>query len=283
MPSSVVGLIHPGEMGVTVGAAARSAGARVLWASANRSAQTIARAADAGLEDAGTLDELVSECQVILSVCPPHAAVSVTEAVAGMGFGGVFIDANAVSPDTARKASRRVETTGATFVDGGIIGPPAKAAGTTRIYFSGPGADTAAALFEGSLLDAHVITGEAGAASALKMAYAAWTKGSAALLIAIRALASAENVEEPLFREWAISQAGLEARSNQAARGNALKAWRFVAEMHEIADTFAGAGLPEGFHRAAAEIYASLEGFKDCSPPPEPAQVVAQALKAGAP
>lgn len=279
MTSSVVGLIHPGQMGVTVGEAVRSTGAKVIWASADRSAPTTERAKRAGFEDAGTLDALVSESEVIFSVCPPHAAVDVAGAVAAMRFDGVFVDANAISPDSARRVASVVESAGATYVDGGIIGPPASSAGTTRIYFSGPGARDIVALFAGSLMDARVMDGGAGAASAMKMAYAAWTKGSAALLVAIRALASAERVEDALFGEWEISQAGLKARSDQAARGNAFKAWRFVAEMHEIADTFAGAGLPEGFHRAAAEIYRRLENFKDCDPPPEPAEVLAQALK----
>lgn len=279
MPGSTVGLIHPGQMGVTVGAAARSAGARVVWASRGRSAQSVARATEGGLEDVGQLEALVRDSETIFSVCPPDAAVDVAKQVAKTGFSGIFVDANAISPDSARKVASVVESAGAAFVDGGIIGPPATSAGTTRIYLSGTRALDTAALFEGSLLDAHVIAGDAGAASALKMAYAAWTKGSAALLIAIRALASAEQVEDSLFKEWAISQAGLEARSDQAARSNAFKAWRFVGEMHEIADTFANVGLPDGFHRAAADIYDRLEQFKDCQPTPEATEVVAQVRK----
>jgi hypothetical protein len=98
-------------------------------------------------------------------------------------------------------------------------------------------------------------------------------------LIAIRALASAEGVEAALMEEWGISQPGLQTRSDQAARNNAFKAWRFVGEMHEIADTFEAAGLPDGFHRAAAGIYQRLERFKDCNPAPSAGEVVAQVLK----
>src|ERR1035441_6817952 len=94
-----------------------------------------------------------------------------------------------------------------------------------------------------------------GAASAVKMAYASWTKGSAALLLAARALARAEGVEDVLLAEWGLSQHGLEARSDGAARSAAAKGWRWVAEMEEIAATMAAAGLPAGFHQAAAEIY----------------------------
>ena len=87
------------------------------------------------------------------------------------------------------------------------------------------------------------------------MAYAAWTKGSAALLLTVRALARAEGVEETLLAEWGISQPGLEARSAGAAGAAAAKGWRWIAEMEEIAATMAAVGLPEGFHQAAAEIY----------------------------
>ena len=97
--------------------------------------------------------------------------------------------------------------------------------------------------------------GGIGAASAVKMAYASWTKGSAALLLAARALARAEGVEETLLAEWGISQPGLEERSARAAGSAAAKGWRWIAEMEEIAATMAAAGLPEGFHQAAAEIY----------------------------
>jgi hypothetical protein len=87
------------------------------------------------------------------------------------------------------------------------------------------------------------------------MAYASWTKGSAALLLAARALARAEGVEAVLLEEWGISQPGLEKRWDGAEGAASAKGWRWVAEMEEIASTMAAAGLPEGFHQAAAEIY----------------------------
>ena len=136
-----------------------------------------------------------------------------------------------------------------------------------------------AALFEGSALEAIVVEGGPGAASAVKMSYAAWTKGSAALLLAVRALAAAEGAEAALLAEWAISQRDLQGRSEGAAKGNARKAWRFVGEMDEIAATFANAGLPDGFHQAAAEIYRRMEGYKDAPPPS--IEEVARALRKG--
>jgi 3-hydroxyisobutyrate dehydrogenase-like beta-hydroxyacid dehydrogenase len=263
-----IGLLHPGEMGSVVGAAARERGGRVLWSATGRGASTRSRAVAAGLEDAGGLAALVAASDVILSVCPPHAAVEVARQVADLGFAGIFVDANAVSPATAREVGSLVEKAGAIFVDGGIIGPPPRTRGSTRLYLSGQNAPRVAALFEGGALEALVVEGGPGAASALKMAYAGWTKGSAALLLAVRALAAAEGVDAALLREWSLSQPDLPARSEGAAKGNARKAWRFVGEMEEIAATFAGAGLPDGFHQASAEIYRRLEAYKDATPPP---------------
>ena len=260
---ATVGLIHPGAMGATIGAAAGAAGCRVAWASKGRGRATGERAAGAGLADAGSVGDLVRECEFIIAVCPPHAAPEVAREVAGYGFDGTYVDANAVSPATARGIGTEITKAGARYVDGGIIGPPAIKPGITRLYLSGSGASEVAALFTGSLVDARAIGDEPGAASALKMSYASWTKGSNAMLLAVRALAAAEGVEEALLAEWGISQPGLVERSEAAAPANAPKGWRFVGEMHEIADTFAGVDLPRGFHEAAAEIYRRLEEFKE--------------------
>src|SRR6266566_2719403 len=200
MAGQTVGLLHPGEMGAAVGAVLRGQGRRVVWASDGRSAETRGRAGEAGLEDAGSLEELVRQSEVILSVCPPHAAREVARSVAG--FEGVFVDANAVAPATARELSEAVTSGGGEFVDGGIVGPPPRSAGTTRLYLSGSAAAGVDDLFAGSAVDARVVSDEVGAASAVKMAYAAWTKGTAALLIAIRELARAEQVEPVLLEEW---------------------------------------------------------------------------------
>jgi hypothetical protein len=111
-------------------------------------------------------------------------------------------------------------------------------------------------LFEASPLTARVISGSTTtAASAVKMAYAAWTKGSGALLLTARALARAEGVEQTLLAEWALSQPALADRSAGSARAASAKGWRWVAEMEEIAASLAAAGLPDGFHQAAAEVF----------------------------
>src|SRR5271165_683700 len=216
MGDATVGLLHPGEMGAAVGQCLAAAGHRVLWVPEGRSPASAARAAAAGLTAAsGGLAGLVRQADVIVSVCPPHAALEVARAVAGFGlarraagFGGVYVDANAVSPATAREVSRIVEAAGADYVDGGIIGTPPVAPGFIRLYLSGARAGEVQRLFAGGEVDARVLGGDAFggdalgrdtsvAASAVKMAYASWTKGSAALLLAARGLARAEGVRKP--------------------------------------------------------------------------------------
>jgi 3-hydroxyisobutyrate dehydrogenase-like beta-hydroxyacid dehydrogenase len=274
-----IGLLHPGEMGGAYGAVLVAAGTEVLWASEGRGAGTSRRAATAGLTDAGTVAALAERCDVILSICPPHAAADVAESVAS--FGGTFVDCNAIAPDTARGIAAAVEAAGSRYVDGGIIGPPPVEEGVNRLYLSGAGAADVAALFAGTPVDARVVSDGVADASALKMAYAAWTKGTWALVLATRALARAEGVEDELVAEWALSRPGVEDTSKFAAQQAAAKGWRWVGEMEEIAASFAGAGLPEGFHEAAAAIYRSLP--RPDEPPPPGADVLDAVLGGLAP
>jgi len=259
MGNLTIGLLHPGEMGAAVGQCLAGTGRPVLWIPEGRSPATGARASAAGLTAAG-LAGLIERSDIIMSVCPPGAALDVAREVTG--FGGIYLDANAISPATAREVAGLVEAGGASYVDGGIIGTPPVAPGFIRLYLSGPRAGEVCELFDSSPVDARVVDREGwsgaeavGAASAVKMAYASWTKGTAALLLAARALARAEGVEETLLAEWGISQPGLDERSARAAGSAAAKGWRWIAEMEEIAATMAAAGLPEGFHQAAAEVY----------------------------
>jgi len=279
MKFETVALLHPGKMGVTIGAAAATSGTRVVWASHGRSDASRERAQKAGLIDMGTLSNAVRDSDVILSVCPPHAALELARTVAKLHFCGIYVDANAVNRATAEKIGDTVTMTGATFVDGGIIGSPVERAGTTRLYLSGKRAREVANLFAASMLDAKAIGEIPGAASALKLAYAAWTKCTDALLLAIRAYATIEEVDQALLEEWRLSQPQLERRCIQAAAVAVPKAWRYEGEMKEIAATFEAAGLPTGFHVAAAEICARLTCFKDVTDPPLTVATVVEALR----
>lgn len=265
-------LMHPGEMGAAVGACLVSRGNRVKWASGGRSGATIKRAEAAGLEDAGTVKQALSGADIVFSICPPHAALDVAREVAGHGFKGIYVDANAVAPGTAREVGSIVAATGAQLVDGGIVGSPPDGKNSTRLYLAGDGAAGIAALLAGSHLDTVVLDAPAGAASALKVCYAGWTKGSTALLADIRTLAQAEGVDDALLAEWKISRPNV-VKDSEQVRGAARKAWRWIAEMEEIAASFEAVGLPGDFHRGAAEIYRRLAEFKDTATPPEMAKV----------
>jgi 3-hydroxyisobutyrate dehydrogenase-like beta-hydroxyacid dehydrogenase len=229
-------VMHPGAMGSAVAAALPQP---VFWVPAGRSQASAQRAREAGLE---TVEDPRS-ADVILSICPPDQALALAQSL--HGFEGVYVDANAVSPATAAQIAQLQPR----YVDGGIIGPPPHQPGTTRLYLSGASAPDVAELFNGSILEARVVED----ASALKMVYAAWTKGSAALLLATRASARELGVEADLLREWETLD--LLPRLEAAERARTEKGWRWVGEMQEIADTFAAAGQPEGFHRAAADVY----------------------------
>ena len=279
MKIKTVALLHPGNMGATIGAAAATSGARVIWVSQQRSRATQERAKRAGLVDVKNLTDAVRESQVILSVCPPDAALELAQSVAAEHFTGIYVDANAVSRETAERIGATVTQAGASFVDGGIIGAPVKQAGTTRLYLSGSRAAEVAELFAASMLDARAIGPNPGAASALKVVYAAWTKCTDALVLAIRALATIEGVDQALAEEWSISQPDLMRKSTRAAAVATPKAWRYVGEMKEIAAAFASAGLTPGFHNAAADIWERLAPFKDQTDPAPTIDLVIDALR----
>jgi 3-hydroxyisobutyrate dehydrogenase-like beta-hydroxyacid dehydrogenase len=234
----IVGLVHPGEMGAAIGRQLLAAGHDVVWASDGRSEATRERAEP--FRDVSSPARLADEAEVVLSVCPPHAALDVARAL--RGFDGLYVDANAISPMRAQEVAALQPR----FVDGGIVGGPPDEPGTT-LYLSGADAPAAAALFDGTLLATRIVAD----ASAVKMTYAAWTKGTAALLLAIRDVAARFGVED----EWRLATPELRDRLAGAERSAAAKGWRWIGEMEEIADTFAAAGQPDGFHRAAAEVY----------------------------
>jgi len=251
-------------MGASVAGALVAQGVTVIWASEGRSEQSRRRAEAAGLKDAGSLEKLATAADIIVCVCPPDKAGAVARAAAEASFGGLYVDANAVAPATARGIQAIVEAQSGSFVDGGIIGAPARAGGSTRLYLSGPEAARVAALFAGSdHLQAVVLGRETTTASALKMCYAAWTKATAALLLAVRAAAGAMGVEAALLAEWEHSQPDLVARMEAAGRA-VPKAWRFAGEMQEIARAFAESDAAgAGFADAAAEVFGALAEFKD--------------------
>ncbi|MCG6875106.1 MAG: DUF1932 domain-containing protein [Betaproteobacteria bacterium] len=280
MAEHTIAILHPGEMGAAIGARLRAKGLRVLWASAGRSAATRDRATQADLEDAGTLRDALAASAIVLSVCPPHGALALAREVAATRYRGLFVDANAVAPGTSREAALAIESAGGTFVDGGIIGPPPREGTSARLYLSGRDVARLAPLLSSGELVAHALDGPVGAASALKAAYAAWNKGATALAGAVRAFAAQAGVGDALVAEWQGTQPDAMKRLEQL-RGAARKAWRWTGEMDELAAAFAEAGLPEGFHVAAGEVYERLASFKDARTAPPAEEVFAALRNAG--
>ena len=281
MTKKTVAVLHPGEMGGAVAANLVARGHRVVWAGAGRSAASRKRAEDAGLEDLETLARAVSAADVVLSVSPPHAAMETARAVAAAGFRGAYVDANAVSPETTRAVGRVVEAAGASYVDGGITGPPPVQGGRRRprLYLSGKRSAEIVTLFEGCIIEAIGLGESIGAASAIKVCYAAWNKGQQAMLANIRALAQQEGVDAALLDEWKVGGWPDLPKQSESITGNARKAWRWSGEMEEIAASFEALGLPGGFHLAAADIYRRLESFKDAAKAPAMSEVTTTLLR----
>ena len=276
-----IGILHPGAMGVSVAASALRSGQRVCYASEGRSEATRARAAEHNLRDLGTLAELCKTCSIIISICPPHAAEEVARQVIDRSFKGLYLDANAISPQKAQHIGEMLSSGGIAFVDGGIIGGPAWTPGETWLYLSGTEAEAQriADCFSDGPLEVSLIGDEVGKASALKMCYASFTKGSTALLATILALAQANGVRAELSAQWERDESGFSAQAERRARRVTAKAWRFAGEMDEIASTFESAGLPGEFHLAAGDIYQRLAHFKGTEEFPDLEEVLKALLK----
>jgi len=265
--SESIGVINPGDMGVSIAASAVHNGHHVYWASKGRSADTRKRAEENHLIDAGTLEEVCKQCSIILSVVPPSAAEEVAEQVIAQRFKGTFADLNAISPQRAQRIGERLEANGIKFVDGGIIGPPAWATNTTWLSLSGKSSSTIAALFTNGPLRTETLGDRVGDASALKMCYGAYTKGHTALIAGVLGTAANSGVRDALMRRWAADGSGLDKSAAGRVARITDRAWRWVGEMDEIASTFEHASMPRGFHDAAGDIYRRLAQFKDQEPP----------------
>ena len=266
-----IGIVSPGAMGTGVGRTLAGVGSRIVVALEGRSDRSRSRATDAGLEDVGSLTELVRTANLILSIVPPACAVDVASQLARVmddtRTHPMVLDANAISPARAREVASAIERGGARYVDGGIVGGPPHPGRRTNLVLSGDGAEELAIELTTDELVATCIGADPTAASALKMCYASWAKGTSALLIAIRAVARRQGVEEALVDLWGRAQPSLLARS-ETEGGVAGRAWRWVDEMAEIARTFEDAGLPGDAAVAASRLYERLASFKDVETPP---------------
>ncbi|HEV2779131.1 MAG TPA: DUF1932 domain-containing protein [Actinophytocola sp.] len=255
----MIGLLHPGQMGAAIGAQLTGAGHEVLWWRAGRSDRSARRAEAAGLRGVDELGALLSESSVVLSICPPAAAEEVAGRVAGAGFTGVYVEANAISPHRMITIRDRLAERGITVVDGAIIGPPPGPDRACRVYLCGSAADEVAELFAGGRARAVCLGPRIGDASALKMAFGSFNKASAALAAVSHALAAEYGVGAAL-----LAEADALGRSALADPGRlpgvAARAWRWAPEMHEAAETFAAAGLPGELATGAAAVFDPVSG-----------------------
>lgn len=263
---TTVGLLHPGEMGGFLGRAVLAAGHQVLWVGAGRSTRTRERAA--GFTEVDDLVELAGQTDTVLSVCPPAQALAVAAAVTAAGFSGRYVDANAISPGTAQRIGDLMP--GVDVIDGAVIGGPLTA--DAVLHLSGPGAVSAAELFDPGTLTVRVLDGPLGSASALKACYALTSKAVTALLLTARAAAETSGVGPELIAEWERTQPGVADRVAAAELRIGAKAWRFTAEMAEAAAYLRSVGLPAGFSAAAAEVFERLATVRD-RPGADPSEV----------
>ncbi|MFJ7250150.1 DUF1932 domain-containing protein [Kitasatospora sp. NPDC098652] len=260
----VLGVLHPGSMGAAVAACAVSAGARVLWCPFGRSAATMRRAEQAGLEPVAELRELLQRAEVVLSLCPPAAAENVAREVAGHGFTGVYVEGNAISPDRVQRIADLVGRSARAVVDGSVIGSPPVGNKSTRLFLSGPSGAAAlvTALFSDTPVSTPILGEEIGQASALKVSYTAYQKASRVLAALSYGLARHHGVDQALL-DVAGKRVGSYLVETDYIAKTAARAWRWAPEMEEAADTLRTAGLPDEVLRAVASTLKCWADTKD--------------------
>jgi 3-hydroxyisobutyrate dehydrogenase-like beta-hydroxyacid dehydrogenase len=264
MPIKTIAIQSPGDMGHGVGRVLAEGGYRVVSALEGRSERTRGLAKAAGIEDIGPLSALLDQADVVLSIMRPDRALGFVEELADMAREHtgrpLIVDLNAVAPATGRAAARAAEAAGLNFVDGGIIGGPPRPGSsyTPRLYVSGPRAGELEVLNRAGL-DFRVLGDGIGAGSAIKMCYAALTKGLTAIGIHSMVTARLEGVEEALMAELASSQENLLRHLERGLPDMCPKAYRWVGEMEEISKTHRDGGLPDEMFIGAAKVYAQVE------------------------
>lgn len=253
-----IGIISPGDMGQAVAQTLGNSGFAVHTALDGRSARTRALARDAGLHDCGSMHNVIATCDIVLSILNPAAAVDNARAAAAAmqatGRRCMFVDCNAIAPQTVHEIDAIIRAAGGTCIDAGIIGPPPRGKAGMRMYVSGPQAALLTPL-SSTGIDVRVMSARIGDASAIKMCYAAYTKGAMALGAEMLMAARRLGVDAALDRE--LQHSAADNRQWLLSRAPVMppKAHRWVPEMHEIAKTFEGAGMTPRILLGAADMY----------------------------
>jgi len=258
---AVVGVIAQGMMGAGVGRRLRETGATVRTLLSGRSSQSAERARAAGMESAANEHTLLAGSDFFLSILPPGEAEALARhlapALKALDRKPVYVDCNAVSPQTAIRIAEIIAPTGADFVDGGIVGGPPRPGYSPTIYASGATAGQTAVLRDWGI-DWRVIDGPIGAASALKMSYAGITKGTTAIASAMLLGAARFGCSEALIAELTESQPEMLARFRQGIPRMYDKAYRWVGEMEEISDFLEQNPPSHDIYAAIARLYGYL-------------------------
>jgi 3-hydroxyisobutyrate dehydrogenase-like beta-hydroxyacid dehydrogenase len=258
-PVRAVGLLSSGDMGHSVGRVLVHEGMPVYTCLAGRSPRSAQLAQKAGILTSETIEDLVQRVDLFLSIVPPARATSVAQTIAdavkATSTSLIYLDCNAISPETTKEVGQIVESAGAQFIDGGIVGSPPKVGGPgPRIYVSGPTASQANALRDHGL-DIQPIGDVIGHASGIKMCYAALTKGMTALGTELMVAAEALGLTEPLRAELEFSQKKFIDHFERSIPSMPPKAYRWVGEMEEIAKTFEDVGMTPRILLGAADMY----------------------------
>jgi len=258
MQLRTVGILSPGDMGHSVGQVLGSHGLRVITCLQGRSKRTKSLANRARIADVSTYQALVNEADIILSILVPaqamQAARVIAEAISETKAQLIYADCNAIAPQTACQIGEIITEAGGRFLDASIIGSPPRNEKITRFYASGPHVSTFEKLSHFGL-NIIVLGEQIGQAKAIKMCYAALTKGLIALCTELLVAAETLGVSQPLKQQFQLSQSVLYERMERLLPRMPMKSRRWIGEMEEIAKTFDHIGLTPKILAGAADIY----------------------------
>ena len=261
MPIKTIAILSPGDMGHAVGRALGEHGHDVITCLSGRSERTRTLAQQGNIRDVPSMQDLVREADLVMSILVPAEAVNVARAVSDAirdaEADTYFADCNATSPQTAETMDAIVTRAGGRFIDGSIIGGPPGRGAPPRLYVSGPDAHVMSEL-DGKGIVVRPIGDAIGRASGIKMCYAAMTKGTSALHVALLTAAEALGLSEELAAELSSSQPQAYQRMETQLPSLPANAFRWIGEMEEIAATFDHVGVTPGFHQGAAEVFRLL-------------------------
>ncbi len=269
-----IGFLHPGDMGAFLAHSVQNSGYEALWFSEHRSPSTRQRAEEQSMCEVSSLAQLCERCSVIISIVPPHAAKDIAYQVLSHPFRGIFIEANAISPELSKQLSIVFTKKGISYVDAAVFGGTSVKSKDTQIYLSGPEANEVASCFISGPVTPKVLGNEIGKASALKICHSMYSKGIWALLHNTMSAAEQYNIRHDL--EYLLNQNDVNFSENtyKNMQRTSKKAWRFSGEMNEVSSTLQSLGLADGFSTAASEVYRRLSKFKEYDQEPDIEEII---------